>query len=738
MLKTLYRWLNYIYSHLAIFLLIIIDAFLFLNWIALIQNGNTHQAVIFVIVGAIFNIIIVFMHNSIASKAEIASKYNYIKGIFGDIPAIDVKDIVNLSNGLNEIVDMLLNSDEKSVIDIPIDRLSILWREGGILKQENVTDDTDILISAEYQGRSIFAAEANLTQKTFNNDIVNNFYNKLRGIIQSVASKSTSFAVEVKNDLIVTYFLLYLLDYYGNCPSVVNVKNNNNRNLDGEPDNFRIKTKVETTQFSEYDLLSHIPLAEHSVRVAENAIEIAKNRTDSYYTVLSSVIAALAHDIGKIPNYYESGSYTTYQHPSISANIIKNHTYFKKIPAIRRNLILNAVELHHSYTKSAENMVLETLRQADKQAREDELTMILAKINEDQKAHINTILKEEDKTEKKTADVAGQIAEEINHTKSGNENNNIEEIDADSESIEENNPKLDIPESGKNEIELKQPDYKVEEMKTAVVLDNKIKNDKVKKELATFVASKFEKNAVNKVEEDMSQKSEEDNKQIRSIYVVPSSPSDSPDRQLNNADDIETDIDFGRFIDQKFLDVMFNLIENDINIVRVSKSRGIPYWNAFTYHHEIYVTGVGLRRHGLYALSLNPTAELLYKEIVEEDEMYNRYKLNPESFREPIKRHKNLAFLKFIVSQAKKADLIETSKIQGDYFGGKFIITMQDKQKTYTQHTFYTVFKASAFKTSFEDLEKRKKQEGNDYLLKIKELVIDPTKKEDLQKMVLQ
>src|SRR3989304_19338 len=68
------------------------------------------------------------------------------------------------------------------------------------------------------------------------------------------------------------------------------------------------------------DYLAQVSLKEHSYRVAEIIIGLLKDTyLDFENHVPKAVITALAHDLGKIPEYRLSGIYNTTEHPPISA-----------------------------------------------------------------------------------------------------------------------------------------------------------------------------------------------------------------------------------------------------------------------------------------------------------------------------------------------------------------------------------------------------------------------------------
>lgn len=117
------------------------------------------------------------------------------------------------------------------------------------------------------------------------------------------------------------------------------------------------------------DNLGKISLEEHSYAVVKNLIaEIKESYTDYADHIPKAIIAGLAHDIGKIPEFRLNRAYNTYEHPLISANKLLEMFAGKDIFWIRQ--AVKAVEEHHSYSR---DNFTQLLKQADRQARQMEL-----------------------------------------------------------------------------------------------------------------------------------------------------------------------------------------------------------------------------------------------------------------------------------------------------------------------------------------------------------------------------
>ena len=149
--------------------------------------------------------------------------------------------------------------------------------------------------------------------------------------------------------------LINELGEYGGCPSVVgDMKDSENVEL-----------------YSVRDNLARVTLKDHTVAVAKGMMKlIGETYMDHEVLVPKAVVAALAHDIGKIPERYSTGVYNTHEHPLISA------TRLMELAGEERDKIpwfhdaVKAVKGHHNPTK---DQFIALLKEADKKAREMEL-----------------------------------------------------------------------------------------------------------------------------------------------------------------------------------------------------------------------------------------------------------------------------------------------------------------------------------------------------------------------------
>ena len=148
------------------------------------------------------------------------------------------------------------------------------------------------------------------------------------------------------------------LDKYGDCSSVVR---------DGSKSAYARSENL-------YSLLSKISLLEHSLNVASETISIVNNGAfgqDADMRRGMLLIAALGHDLGKIPELQENPNYTTGDHPIISQAEL-SRIMPDSVP--ERQKILDAVRDHHLRSKEFLTLII---KKADQQARAKEAKTLL-------------------------------------------------------------------------------------------------------------------------------------------------------------------------------------------------------------------------------------------------------------------------------------------------------------------------------------------------------------------------
>ena len=160
--------------------------------------------------------------------------------------------------------------------------------------------------------------------------------------------------------------LLDLIDRYGECPSVVDLSATYSGADETEPDYKWYKVSV-TEKSTTWDILRMCTLREHSLNVAK---KVESMHPEDIRTPLF-IIAALAHDLGKIPEFREKG-YIMGDHPIISMDILKNKVpAFNDLPEQDMNNITTAVLNHHR--PEIENEWTDCLQKADGGCRQQEL-----------------------------------------------------------------------------------------------------------------------------------------------------------------------------------------------------------------------------------------------------------------------------------------------------------------------------------------------------------------------------
>jgi hypothetical protein len=148
--------------------------------------------------------------------------------------------------------------------------------------------------------------------------------------------------------------LLTLLDIDGGVASVVSGQYESESKL---PENT-------------YQMLSMVTLAEHTIHVAEEIIRLVPYGPN----LPVALIAALAHDIGKIPKYRKQ-YYSLGDHAFISMTVLESIQGFKDL--VYADEILQAVRDHHLKPKT---FIGEKLKEADTRARRRELVEVQKKL----------------------------------------------------------------------------------------------------------------------------------------------------------------------------------------------------------------------------------------------------------------------------------------------------------------------------------------------------------------------
>ncbi|MEM3860415.1 MAG: HD domain-containing protein [Candidatus Micrarchaeaceae archaeon] len=366
------------YFYLLFFLLLCnLPVFLF---VAADYKMSFSLAVFLLILIFLFDYLVIMYANAFfVVKPQIAQE---LQEIFKGYSNVDISEMINMTAGFKEINDILQGSD--TTVDIPISKLSVLWRDEELLK------DTDQKFLSEDDIWKLYLGESLLKQENiFDNQLINDYFLTFKSLLSEIKQHlGDNIYQELRYDIGTVLILLRVLDQQGSCSSVVNTqvgtvdssepdlsKKNDFRNVAENPDDaLNLSVKSVTM----YDILSQVRLDEHTIHVVNNIQKVIMDNKWGYALLVPSIIAALAHDIGKIPSFYQDASYTTHMHPSIGVEFLKRIDLFLKIPEERRNLILKAILSHHSsITQSSnkdvsENLILTALKKADQISRDEE------------------------------------------------------------------------------------------------------------------------------------------------------------------------------------------------------------------------------------------------------------------------------------------------------------------------------------------------------------------------------
>lgn len=180
---------------------------------------------------------------------------------------------------------------------------------------------------------------------TFKNEEVQSFY--IRFIKDNV--------YVVGNVKKVVLGLLGILDEEGDCPSVVNVIGD-------------VESRLFEKDRRTYDILERTSLRSHSLRTAEEIMKVLKSVP---LLTPKGIVAALAHDLGKIPRHKDK-LYALGEHAFLSVAVLEKLPGFSEIAY--REQVVKAVREHH---RVPSDMLSEKLKEADQIARRMELSQNL-------------------------------------------------------------------------------------------------------------------------------------------------------------------------------------------------------------------------------------------------------------------------------------------------------------------------------------------------------------------------
>lgn len=238
---------------------------------------------------------------------------------------------------------------EKAAIEVPLNDLAQIWLKynNDVIALNEITEGVEALYSKkgdEEDGEKEEKRSPTPPKVPVQGSV-------LIGLIEKLKPYEGIFIAQNADALFKA--LIGELDRFGHCSSVVT----------------RANDSEAVELYSVRDNLSRVSLKEHSVGVTNRIISLLERTYHDFENhIPRAVIAALSHDLGKIPEYWASGAYNTYEHPLVSAAKLKELAGNAQIPWIED--AIRAVKDHHIHTN---NQFSSLLKEADKGARELEL-----------------------------------------------------------------------------------------------------------------------------------------------------------------------------------------------------------------------------------------------------------------------------------------------------------------------------------------------------------------------------
>lgn len=289
------------------------------------------------IVGELFGFILNLIFLSVAIYLFFSFKKQYSSADINFNIDIDSKELTELAKSLKELFEGKEN--------IEIQNLSQLWKDEDPKKSilKNANEHFDIDMSVVKTNWFLQDMDPTLQSYTFETKSVKNFYKDL-----SVRAKDLEVVYDKDLDSLV-FYLLSLIDKYGNIPSVVDLKS-----IPDDPDALKRSIKVGNTNL--YILFrTNVTLRKHLLACANKILygDIKDSNGKLLLPALDgldflfAIIAALAHDIGKMPNVNVSDL----PHNLASAEVIKTYIEDTNLPNKYDNYIkdlINAIENHHN------------------------------------------------------------------------------------------------------------------------------------------------------------------------------------------------------------------------------------------------------------------------------------------------------------------------------------------------------------------------------------------------------
>jgi len=216
--------------------------------------------------------------------------------------------------------------------EVALERLAGIWTHKGTAESSAEKDEGETRKETEKS-----QDETHEISVAFRDPDLNAFY------IENIRDKA-GFSPQVRQ---VAEGILETLDREGDCPSVVNSH--------GE-----IEASLET---GVYNRLARVTLREHALDTAKAMLRLV----DPGPMTPMAIIAALGHDLGKIPAYRQQ-LYSLGDHPVISVTILDKIPGFSEMP--NKGDVITAIRDHH---RKPIDFFSIKLKEADQEARKKEL-----------------------------------------------------------------------------------------------------------------------------------------------------------------------------------------------------------------------------------------------------------------------------------------------------------------------------------------------------------------------------
>jgi len=598
---------------------------------------------------------------------DIKDKTKLIHKVFSEYSDVDKRELVNLVLSIEEMNRIL--QDKSANVDIPLSNLSVLWREK--TPEDKAKKQKKPLKRGQSVWTTVFGRGFLDKGEIVKNKLLKNFLSIFERIVEDIYEKLDGDLSESKLvlDLFVVFILLKRLDRNDTCPSVVNkLANDSDKNKKAnnyfEVEGFRDASSLRAV--NAYDILSNITLLEHSVNAALWTIRYILENNYGYPIIISAVLVALAHDIGKIPDIYEEELklYSTTDHPYVSANYLKKLTTFSSIPNERMELIEESVLKHHGKIESKndkQNIFYEILKKADHNARETEIQAY-------QQSQGNFINDEMPLLKKVEFDFPlGDEELAYNDEQDDNEINisilvknmqkdlRLSMVEMFSARYGRVEPKNDIEEQPISQPQSQTIEQETEQKKEPLITNNHIETAPVANSLMNY----------------------DNDEVINNIQCV------------NNA----------------FIEVILKRIAEKINITSSSSSTAQMIYNAFSFKDTVFVTSYFVKKCIKEELKNTGCTDLTVRIEEEQKEYDEEVKKAVSEGRDKNSVKDNRVFtqkvLQYVIIEKikKEYDLIDANYVKGDFYGGYFDVYLNDGETLSgtTNKSFYVPFKRDVF-----------------------------------------